>query len=153
ASGGADGIVRVWDAATGREAHSLKGHISSIRHVGFSPDGNKLVSGSAEGTVKVWDLGTGREFLSIDGQQNGASRSLGFSLDGKQIVTTGPDRIVRVWDAVLGKLFPAAAEQAVVAGGRLSPDGRSLAQPEGSVIRVHRLRQPSGEEQRGLAQR
>ena len=46
ASGSRDKTVRVWDAATGLEALSLKGHTSSVSSVAFSPDGKRIVSGS-----------------------------------------------------------------------------------------------------------
>jgi len=51
----------VWDAQTGQETLTLKGHAGWVNSVAFSPDGKHLVSGSADGTIKVWDADRGQE--------------------------------------------------------------------------------------------
>ena len=57
-SGGDDGTVRVWEAASGRLLHTLTGHTGGVRAVGWSPDGTRLVSGGADGRLVVWSLHT-----------------------------------------------------------------------------------------------
>jgi WD40 repeat protein len=60
ASAGADERVKVWDAQTGQETLSLKGHTRCVNSVSFSPDGKRLASASFDQTVKVWDAGMGQ---------------------------------------------------------------------------------------------
>jgi hypothetical protein len=55
ASGSWDQTVKVWDAHTGQETLTLKGHTDRVRSVAFSGDGQRIASGSYDGTVKVWD--------------------------------------------------------------------------------------------------
>jgi WD40 repeat protein len=55
ASASDDQTVKVWDAQTGREALTLKGHTGSVNSVAFSPGGKRLASASSDQTVKVWD--------------------------------------------------------------------------------------------------
>jgi WD40 repeat protein len=55
-SGGADGDVRLWDAATGRLVHRFVGHSSAVFAVAFSPGGCRAVSAGQDGTVRVWGL-------------------------------------------------------------------------------------------------
>jgi WD40 repeat protein len=51
---GGDATVKVWDAGSGQEILTLKGHTRSVTSVAFSPDGMRLASSSADGTVRVW---------------------------------------------------------------------------------------------------
>ena len=48
--------LKVWDAQTGQETLTLKGHSGYVLSVSFSPDGKRIVSGSADKTVKIWDI-------------------------------------------------------------------------------------------------
>ena len=69
--------MKVWDAQTGRELLTCKGHTGGVQSVAFSPDGKRLASGSrawdaaknayVAGEVKVWDAQTGQELLTLKG--------------------------------------------------------------------------------------
>ena len=56
-----DQTVKVWDAITGQESLTLKGHSGHVMSVAFSPDGKRLGSASYDLTIKVWDATTGQE--------------------------------------------------------------------------------------------
>jgi WD40 repeat protein len=44
----------VWDAASGQELLTLKGHSGSVNSVAWSPDGKRLATASGDQTAKVW---------------------------------------------------------------------------------------------------
>ena len=81
-----DKTVKVWDAQTGQELLTLKGHTGQVNSVAFSPDGKRLASAAADKTVKVWDAQTGQELLTFKGHTGGVS-SVAFSPDGKRLAS------------------------------------------------------------------
>ena len=54
-TGSLDQTAKVWDAKSGAEVLTLKGHVDQVASVSFSPDGSRILTGSHDGTVKVWD--------------------------------------------------------------------------------------------------
>ncbi len=94
ASAGHDG-GRVWDPATGRELHALKGSGVALG-VCFSPDGRWVVGAGLGGQVKVWNAASGAEVrtLATDRQMNRVC----FSPDGTRLAACGSGKTL-VWDA------------------------------------------------------
>ena len=77
ASTSGDQTVKIWDATSGQEMLTLKGHNGGVWGVAFSPDGKRLVSASDDKTVKVWDVTSGQETLTLErAQQSGLSRGV-----------------------------------------------------------------------------
>jgi WD40 repeat protein len=60
ASAGGDKTVKLWEAATGKEQATLKGHTRDLLSVSWSPDGKTLASVGGDGTVKLWDVSPAR---------------------------------------------------------------------------------------------
>src|SRR5262249_46123385 len=54
-----DHVIRVWEAATGKERRRFQGHRGPICSVAFAPYGKLLASGSEDTSVLLWGL-TGR---------------------------------------------------------------------------------------------
>jgi RNA polymerase sigma factor (sigma-70 family) len=56
ASGGMDGVIRLWDVLSGKEVGRLEGHRGWVLDLAFAPDGRRLASASMDTTALVWDV-------------------------------------------------------------------------------------------------
>jgi len=79
-----DGTLRIWDAATGKEAHVLRGHAGPIHAVVFSADGRRVITCGQDNTIRVWDPQGGIEMLTLKMAENNLS-VLALSVDGRQL--------------------------------------------------------------------
>jgi WD40 repeat protein len=134
------GEVRVWEARTGQEILTFKGHTDYVRSVAFSPDGQRLATGSggynhlkkqSYGEVKVWEARTGQQLLTIKGHTH-VVYSVAFGPDGQRLATGSEDKTVKVWDARTGQqLLGLPRRTHVVYSVAFSPDGQRLATGSG----------------------
>jgi WD40 repeat protein/type II secretory pathway predicted ATPase ExeA len=99
ASGMNDGSVLIWDAQTGEQKLSLKGHSAVVNSVSFSPDGSRLVSSANDNTLIVWNLETGTAARTIYGHDDWV-RGAEFSADGEGILSASYDGTVRQWQVI-----------------------------------------------------
>jgi WD40 repeat protein len=96
ATSGYDGVVRVWDAATGEFERALLGHEGRVAGIAWSPDG-KYLAAAGHYTVRVWDDATGLPVRVLKGKQ-GVSL-VAWSPDGTRLLTGGGGSgQLAVWD-------------------------------------------------------
>jgi eukaryotic-like serine/threonine-protein kinase len=110
ATGGANHLVKLLDAFTGREIRSLRGHSGALRAITFSPDGKRLASAGEDQTIRIWDIETGLELLALKGHTARVS-SLAFSRDGQLLGSGGKDSAVRLWRAAAVEEVGAGSEK------------------------------------------
>jgi WD40 repeat protein len=149
----AEGRIRLWDLATGKESIVLPGHQRPVWAVAFSPDGRWAATGSEDGTVRLWDARTGRELRTME-KDGGPMISLSFAPDGKTLAGGGepfepgtdePRASLWLWDPDTGKpLYSARRHASAVRGLAFTPDSKAVftASAEG----VHCWDVPSGKE-------
>jgi ribosomal RNA-processing protein 9 len=100
ASGGEDGLVRIWDARTGKQVDALRGHRGPVNALAFRSGSMQLFSASQDRTVKIWDVndmayvetlfGHGAEICGLD------------SLVKERAVSCGRDGTMRLYKVLDG---------------------------------------------------
>jgi eukaryotic-like serine/threonine-protein kinase len=120
------GDLDLWDVSQEpKRIRTISGN-GSLNDVGFSPDGQSLVTANIDGSARVLSLADGGPSLALR-HGSGLVRAL-FNSDGTKIYTAGGHRSQCLWDIASGKLLCEFQDHGAVEIGdcRLSPDGRLL---------------------------
>jgi RNA polymerase sigma factor (sigma-70 family) len=142
-SGGADGMIAIWDAATGRgrhfiEANRWKGAVTGVAPV---PGGSTFVSCGLDGVIRLHDWRSGKELRRFDEKplRGDGSRARGVydhyqfkelmvSGDGKMVIGnayTGPGEApFHSWGLATGKLLRSFPRDGNADFSDLAADGK-----------------------------
>ncbi len=138
ATGGADGMVKIWETVSGKELLSFPSARGQVQTLAFSPDGERILSntdfppsggGGGQATLYISSATTGKLLLVL----KGACGS--FSPDGRRVATVVQGQTV-IWDSFTGdQLFSIDASDPPtrVKSVYYSPDGRWLISNDGII--------------------
>jgi WD40 repeat protein/serine/threonine protein kinase len=127
ASGGSDGIVRLWDAATGESIRTMAHQAQTVDTVLFAPGGGTLITGGYNALIQVYDMPSGRELLALGGHTAGLD-SLALSADGRTLVSGSYGNEAMICDLPAGnQRFKLTGHKNPTHGVALHPDGRTAA--------------------------
>ncbi|WP_328425615.1 nSTAND1 domain-containing NTPase [Streptomyces sp. NBC_00443] len=161
ASGGHDGLVRLWDTDAGKpQGEPLRLRTGGVSAVAFSPpDGGLLAATGKGGGIQLWDVHDRSRPRALSGplvshgEQNVVSAV--FAPDGRTLATAGDDGTVRLWDvtdparpAPIGEPADADASEArSVRAVAFAPDGETLATGGyDGTVRMWRFGEDAGKE-------
>ncbi|AKE64550.1 High-affnity carbon uptake protein Hat/HatR [Microcystis aeruginosa NIES-2549] len=137
ASGGQDGIVKIWSITTdiSINCHSLphpsQKHYAPIRAVTFSADSQFLATGSEDKTIKIWSVETGECLHTLEGHQERVG-GVTFSPNGQLLASGSADKTIKIWSVDTGKcLHTLTGHQDWVWQVAFSSDGQLLASGSG----------------------
>jgi RNA polymerase sigma factor (sigma-70 family) len=130
-SGDNDGVIRLWDAATGKE-RTPGSH--AIRDATLSPDGRTLAY--AQDGIRFWDMAAGRETGGLPSESN-HNTSPTFSPDGKTLVSLG-DNVLNLWEVGSRKLLRQTKEKWPngFSAAAFAPDGKTVATGGADGVRL-----------------
>ena len=152
-SEGSEGSIAIWDgithevlyrwtgwsrstaANTGNDGGSL--HQRPITSVGFSPDGQRIVTSSIDSTLRVWDVETGKQIGMMVGHGNEVFCAI-YSPDGKRLASGGRDNRLRIWDtATFQQVASLEGHEDYIYSLAWSKDGQRIVSGSGdSTVRV-----------------
>jgi RNA polymerase sigma factor (sigma-70 family) len=92
-----DGMIFLFDPATGRERARLAHKKERLRSVALSRNGQVVAAGDSRGTVRLYHAKTGKKLISLAGHV-GPVLSLAFSPDGQRLASGSGDTTVLLWD-------------------------------------------------------
>lgn len=130
ASAAGDGMVKVWNAETGKEHRTItvdageprprvldfmniaslcgarmpEKNFKLITGLAVSPDGAAVATLNNEGQLKLWDVATGLESAELPGADPDELRWLGFTSDGKGVATLNQKKTSKLWDIATEQL-------------------------------------------------
>jgi WD40 repeat protein len=139
---GSDGYIHFWTTATGQPVRGTASFSSPSVLSGpfaISTDGKLLAIQGDNGSVQLWDTATDSRIGRLVGASTSSDDKFAFSPDGDELAIADPSGNVHLWDIAAGTLvaathFPPQEELTPVTSMAFSPNGRSMAIGDGSVV-------------------
>ncbi|KAJ8957447.1 hypothetical protein NQ318_004927 [Aromia moschata] len=97
ASGGSDGIVRIWDLQYQACLLSLKGCQGVINVVDFHPEANKIFATGDDGKINCFELEKGNLDFTYSAHYSKVT-SIVFCHDNKHFISSGRDKVIILWE-------------------------------------------------------
>jgi WD40 repeat protein len=139
-AGGFVFMVRIWDAATGRELCPVPEHRQGIGFVALSPDGLTAITEGAtspgvpgagasleEGpSLRYWQAATGMRLVPTPAQNHRFPPLVDLSTNCKLLAAWDKDKVIGIWDVSTGKRLGQVSYDGELTHCRFSPDGNHL---------------------------
>jgi WD40 repeat protein len=119
-------VAVLWNAATGKRFHFIRGFYPGVIDVAFSPNSKQVLIFDASVQVRAYEMDTATKVFTIKPPRNYLYIHVAYSPDGKQILTASSDQAV-LWDAsTQKKLRVFGAHDGWSNSVSFSPDGKQI---------------------------
>lgn len=96
ATGSADGLVKVWDVASGKLLQTFEGHTHHVTAIDWRVDQREISSAASDAIIKVWNLSTGKASRTITGLKTEVTGLRYLGIENRIVITDG-DGYVRIY--------------------------------------------------------
>jgi WD40 repeat protein len=94
-----DGVVYLWNVATGKLVKSLESFFNSeFADIAFTPNGNFLAAGDTSGDISFWNVGTGKYLDTLSDPLGKGIIGVAFSPSGDALASTDTAGDAYVWN-------------------------------------------------------
>jgi serine/threonine protein kinase/WD40 repeat protein len=127
---GSDRLIYLWDVASGKPVHTLRGQKNGGTKVAFNRSGDLLASTGWEGMLRLWDPRTGQELFHTPA--NWAAQGPHFRPDDRMLGGSIDDTKLRIWEVAASRAYRTLGRDPAPGKGAygtcaFNPKGRVLA--------------------------
>jgi WD40 repeat protein len=141
-SGSSDGLIKVWEVASGRRMTTCRLDGVPIRSVALSHDRGTIAAGTDVGHVVVWDRATSKLRWYEVGHRDYV-RAIAISADDRLLATGSDDGVVILWELTTGQVVNRLyGHTEPITSVAFSPDGAMVAASAGGDVRLWPARSP-----------
>jgi WD40 repeat protein len=143
AEAGLDGTIDIRNAADGSLRNRLRGHLTDVPGLVFTPDSRRVISASRDRTIRIWDPREGVEVLQLSVAPD-SPNDIAVSSDGSMLACATQEGTVLLWDARgVEDALRLTGHVAPIEAYGFAPDGRLFSRDTDGVLLQWAL--PSGE--------
>jgi WD40 repeat protein len=125
ATGGRDGVVKVWRSDASVAVATLAAGSGAVRAVAFDGRSARLYSVTSLGTIRAWSVGRGfARVVDVPTRVHAIGATL--AADGRWIVVIAHDRFARVYELPSGRLVRRLEQKGYIGNAAFSPDEQLL---------------------------
>src|ERR1043166_2530053 len=121
-----NGVVAIYDPATGGEVATLTNHTLWVASLAFSRTDPILATSSADQRIRLWNTTTWKETASFKGHMSLVD-SVAVSPDGRWLASGSKDRSVRIWNLETNAISDASETFSNLLGCAVSPKAEFVA--------------------------
>jgi len=127
ATGGTDGVLRIYEPATVNARDSIELSARAIKSLKFGPEAGQVTVGLADGTIVTVDIASESIVTTFEGHRD-AVLGLAYSQNNQRLASVSQDGTLKVWNPSTGEALLTRSHVSTFAAKRVgySADGHSI---------------------------
>lgn len=128
----------IWEVEKGSIARSMKGNVSGLTALAFSPDDKYLACSFLDNSIKIWELDSLKVKQVLIAHTKKINQLL-FSADGKTLYSCSDDATATAWNVTDGSILLRLQESSAIKNISLDKSQRLLATASSGAVKIWNL--------------